>query len=60
MSEENVEVVRRSIDAVSRGDPEALTALMDHDVQVVSRIAAVEGGLLHGHEARRGAGSSRR
>ena len=50
MSEENVELVRRSLDAVNRRDLEALMALMDHGVRVVSRIAAVEGGLLHGHE----------
>jgi len=50
MSEENVELVRRSLDAVNRRDLEALIALMDHEVRVVSRIAAVEGGLLRGHE----------
>ena len=49
MSRENVELHHRSIDAVNRRDLEALLALMDEDVEAVSRIVAVEGG-LHGHD----------
>ena len=48
MSQENVELHYRSIDAVNRRDVEAFLALMDKDVEAVSRIVAVEGG-LHGH-----------
>ena len=43
MSQENVELHSRSIDAVNRRDQEAFLALMDTDVEVVSRIVAVEG-----------------
>jgi hypothetical protein len=49
MSEENLELLHRSVDAINRRDLEAFMALMDQDVRVLSRIAAVEGG-LHGHE----------
>jgi ketosteroid isomerase-like protein len=49
MSQENVELHYRSIEAVNRRDLEAFLALMDKDVEVVSRIVAVEGG-LHGHD----------
>ena len=48
MSQENVELAYRSFDAVNRRDLDALLALMDEDVESVSRIVAVEGG-LHGH-----------
>ncbi len=49
MAEENVELHYRSIDAVNRRDLEAFLALMDKEVEVVSRIVTVEGG-LHGHD----------
>jgi hypothetical protein len=49
MSRENMELHRRSIDAVNRRDFGAFLALMDEEVEAVSRIAAVEGG-LHGHD----------
>ena len=49
MSKQNVELHQRSIDAVNDRDLSAFLALMDDDVEAVSRIAAVEGG-LHGHE----------
>jgi ketosteroid isomerase-like protein len=49
MSEENVELLYRALDAVNRRDLGALLALMDDEVDAVSRIAAVEGG-LHGHD----------
>jgi ketosteroid isomerase-like protein len=45
MSQENVELALRTFDAVSRRDLNALLALMDDDVEVVTRIAAMEGGL---------------
>jgi ketosteroid isomerase-like protein len=48
MSEENVQLARRAIEAVNRRDLDALLPLMDDDVESVSRIAALEGG-LHGH-----------
>ena len=48
MSQENVELHYRSIDAVNRRDLEVLLALMDKDVEAVPRIVAIEGG-LHGH-----------
>lgn len=49
MSKQNVELHQRSIDAVNDRDLSAFLALMDEDVEAVSRIVAVEGG-LHGHE----------
>jgi len=49
MSEENVELAYRSYDAVNRRDLDGLLALMDDDVEAVSRIVAMEGG-LHGHD----------
>jgi hypothetical protein len=49
MSQENVELYLRVIDAFNRRDLDALLALMDDDVEVVTRIAAMEGG-LHGHD----------
>jgi hypothetical protein len=52
MSQENVELQLRSIDAVNRRDQEAFLALMHEDVRVVSRIVALEGD-LHGHEGAR-------
>jgi hypothetical protein len=49
MSEENLELVQRAVAAINRHDLPALLELMDQEVQVFSRIVAVEGG-LHGHE----------
>src|SRR5919109_5398652 len=49
MSHENVERHYRTIDAVNRRDLDAFLALMAEDVEPVSRIVAIEGG-LHGHE----------
>ena len=48
MSAENVQLARRAIDAVNRRDLDDFLALMDDDVEAVSRIVALEGG-LHGH-----------
>ena len=49
MSQENVELHYRVIDAVNRRDLDAVLTVMDDDVESVSRIVAVEGG-LHGHD----------
>jgi hypothetical protein len=49
MSQENVELHYRVIDAVNRRDLDAVLTVMDDDVESVSRIVAVEGG-LQGHD----------
>jgi ketosteroid isomerase-like protein len=49
MSQENVELVYRAMDAFNRRDLDASLALMDDDVEVASRIVAIEGG-LRGHD----------
>lgn len=49
MSQENVDLHFRAFDAVNRRDLPAFLALSDEDVEVVSRIVAVEGG-LRGHD----------
>jgi ketosteroid isomerase-like protein len=52
MSQENVALALQAFDAVNRRDLDALLALIDDDVEIVTRIAAVEGG-LHGHDGMR-------
>ena len=52
MSQENVELHYRVIDALNRRDLDAVLAHMDRDVQAVSRIVVIEGG-YHGHEGTR-------
>ena len=52
MTEEIIELFRRSVDAVNRRDLDAFLALADEDVECVSRIAAMEGE-LRGHEGAR-------
>lgn len=49
MSQENVELALRSLDALNRCDFDAALALMDEHVESVSRIVAMEGA-LHGHD----------
>jgi hypothetical protein len=49
MSRENVELQYQSIDAVNRRDLDGFLVLMDEEVEVMSRIVAVEGG-LRGHD----------
>ena len=49
MSQENVDLPYRAIDAMNRRDLGAFLALMDDDVEAVPRIVAMEGG-LHGHD----------
>jgi ketosteroid isomerase-like protein len=48
MSGENVELTRRAVAAINRRDLDGLLELMDDEVEAVSRIVAIEGG-LHGH-----------
>jgi hypothetical protein len=49
MSEDNVALARHSVDVFNRRDFDAFIGLMDKEVECVSRIVAIEGG-LHGHE----------
>jgi ketosteroid isomerase-like protein len=49
MSQENVKLVYRAYDALNQRDLDAVLALMDDDVEIVPRTAAIEGS-LHGHE----------
>ena len=49
MSQENVELARRSIDAINRRDLSAYLALMDDEIEAVSRLSAIEGN-HRGHE----------
>jgi ketosteroid isomerase-like protein len=49
MSQENVELVHRALDAFNRRDLDAALELMHSDVEFGSRLAAMEGG-YHGHE----------
>ena len=52
MSEENVQLAYRVADAFNRRDWDAFLALMDDQVEVESRLVAMEGG-YHGHEGLR-------
>jgi hypothetical protein len=52
MSQENLELALRAYDAFNRRDWDGFVALMDDDVEIVTRIAAIEGG-RHGHEGMR-------
>jgi ketosteroid isomerase-like protein len=52
MSEQNLELARRAYDAFNGRDWEAFVALMDEEVEVESRLVAMEGG-YHGHEGLR-------
>ena len=49
MSHENVELAQQAFDAFSRRDLGAFLALMDADVEALSRLVAMEGG-YHGHD----------
>ncbi len=49
MSQENVERARRAYEAFNRRDWDGFLALMDEEVEVESRLVAMEGG-YHGHE----------
>jgi ketosteroid isomerase-like protein len=52
MSQETVELASQAFDAVNRRDLDAFLALIDDDVEIVTRIAVMEGG-LHGHDGMR-------
>jgi ketosteroid isomerase-like protein len=49
MSQENVELAYRPIDAINRRDLEAFLALMDDDVEAAPRLVSLEG-RFHGHD----------
>ena len=49
MSQENVELAQQAFDAFNRRDMGAFLALMDADVEAVSRLVAMEGS-YHGHD----------
>jgi ketosteroid isomerase-like protein len=49
MSEENVELARRSYEAFNQRDLGSFLALMDEEIEAESRLVAMEGG-YHGHE----------
>ena len=53
MSQENVRLYRKGIDAFNRRDLDAFLALAHPDVVGVSRVLAVEGGIYHGHDGTR-------
>jgi ketosteroid isomerase-like protein len=53
MSEENVELYRRGIEAFNSRDLEAFLALAHPDVVGISRVLAIEGGSYRGHDGTR-------
>jgi SnoaL-like domain len=52
MSQEAVDLVLESYDAFNRRDWDAFVALMDDEVEIESRLVAIEGG-YHGHDGLR-------
>jgi ketosteroid isomerase-like protein len=52
MSQENIDLYYRCVDAFNRRDLDALLAVMDDDVEVFSRLVAIEGS-LKGHDGMR-------
>ena len=53
MSEENVDLYRRGIEAFNRRDLEAFLALADPNVVGISRVLAIEGDSYRGHDGTR-------
>jgi ketosteroid isomerase-like protein len=53
MSQENVEIVRRTFDAFARGDIESLLPLLDPDVEIRSLMTEAERTIYRGHKAAR-------
>ena len=51
MSRENVEVARQAIDAINRGDSEALAAISHPEMEFHSALATIEGGVYSGPQA---------
>jgi ketosteroid isomerase-like protein len=49
MSRENVEIFRRLVEAVNRGDVEEVLRCMDPAIEFIPKRAAVQG-VYHGHE----------
>lgn len=50
MSAENVDIVRRALDAFSSGDAETFAKLTTPDIEWTTGLGAVEGEVFHGHE----------
>jgi uncharacterized protein len=50
MSQENVEIVRRALDAFSSGDAGSFAALTTPDLEWKTGLGAVEGEVFRGHE----------
>jgi ketosteroid isomerase-like protein len=50
MSQRNVQIVERAIDAFSRGDAVTFTELTTPDVEWTTGLGAIEGEVFHGHE----------
>jgi ketosteroid isomerase-like protein len=50
MSEENVEIVRRALDAFSSGDADSFAALTTPDFEWKTGLGAVEGEVFQGHD----------
>ena len=50
MSQENVERTRRAVDAFNRGDLDAVRALVDEGVEVISRLAPMGEDRYRGHD----------
>jgi ketosteroid isomerase-like protein len=50
MSQENVELTYRALDAFSRRDVDALLALFDEDAEIYSRLAPLVEGRYRGHD----------
>ncbi len=50
MSQENVEIVKRAIDAFSRGDAEAFADLTTSDLEWTTGLGAIEGEIFRGRE----------
>lgn len=53
MSEQNVELYRRVLEAVNARDMETVIALCDPQIEFHSAFAAVGGGVYHGHDGMR-------
>jgi ketosteroid isomerase-like protein len=50
VSEENVEIVRRALEAFSGGDADTFVALATPDMEWKTGLGAVEGEVFHGHD----------
>jgi ketosteroid isomerase-like protein len=53
MSEQNVELARRAVEAYNSHDIEAFLAFLDPGIEFHSAFAAVGGGVYHGHDGMR-------